>query len=164
MIRDTIVIDLDGTLADCTARQHLVMGRHRDYAAFQARLHEDPVHEWCARLMVAFRHTAVIVLVSARPKECHEATFAWLKDRGLRNAFHALYLLRPAGDSTPSLELKRAWLRAYGPERVLFAVDDDQRNARMFRAEGVVCLLCADWRDPEDKNTAHEPELKETQP
>jgi len=143
---DTVVVDLDGTLADCSARQHLVIGTHRDYDAFHARLAEDPVHEPIAALMRAMvRAGHEVVLVTARPHSTRAATYAWLKERGLENDFHALFLLRPDGDSTPAVVLKRSWLCAFGPERVLFAVDDDARNAAMFREAGVVCLHCADW-------------------
>lgn len=143
-VKDTIIIDLDGTLSDGSARYHLVKGKHRDYAAFHALLDQDPVNEWCRALMGSFgEQTYRVVIVSARPKSCEEATRAWL----FRNRvyFDELNLLRPDGDSTPDQELKRAWLRGYGKERVLFAVDDRQKVVDMWREEGLTCLQCADW-------------------
>ena len=140
--RDTVVFDLDGTLSDCSVRRHLVEGKDRDYEAFHARLQEDPLNECCWLMMRAFSESgSEVVLVSARPTSTKKATRKWLSDNGVVN-YDKLFLLRPEGDFTPAAELKRAWLLNYGKERVLLAVDDCPKVARMFREEGVPCLLC----------------------
>lgn len=153
MTRDTIVVDLDGTLADGRARYHLVAGKHRDYEAFHARLGEDPPNLWCQWLLLAFaalnacrpagEEPIRLVLVSARPKNVEDATRAWLAKHAVR--YDELHLLRDGNDNTPDQELKRAWLHNYGKERILFTVDDRQKVVDMWRAEGLTCLQCADW-------------------
>lgn len=144
--KDTIVVDLDGTLSDCSARQHLVVGKKRDYEAFHARLHEDPVVQWC-RAMVWWAHRSGmrVALVTARLKSLEGATRSWLEKHSVD--FHDLVLLRGEDMDVSARELKRDWLVSYGPGRVLFAVDDDPRNAAMFKAEGVPCLLAPGWGD-----------------
>lgn len=154
-MKDTVVVDLDGTLADGRARYHLVKGKHRDYEAFHKRLGEDPPNEWCVRLIRAIvngGHGLRVVLVSARPKSAHAETIAWLAEHLGEDFFHALFLLRAEGDSTPDQELKRNWLHAYGKDRVLFTVDDRQKVVNMWRQEGITCLQCAAWSD--DKKAA----------
>lgn len=154
MTQDTVVIDLDGTLSDGRARYHLVKGKHRDYKTFHARLGEDPCNEWCRKLICAFTTIGYrIVLVSARPHSAERATRIWLQGQVV--PFHELHLLRQDGDSTPDQEIKRAWLLAYGKERVLFAVDDRQKVVDMWREEGLTCLQCAAW--PDDKKAVKEP-------
>lgn len=150
-MKDTIVVDLDGTLSNCIERQHLVMGKKRDYDAFHTRLGADTVNAWCRELMASFSDRDPdfrVVLVSARPASTKLATLDWVKKHRLQYQFHDMFLLRAEGDSTPSLELKRAWLRQYGAARILFAIDDDPRNAAMFKAEGVTCLLAPGWSEP----------------
>lgn len=147
MNKDTVVIDLDGTLSDGTGRYHLVKGKHRDYEAFHAKLGEDPVNPPIAALMRAMVLTHTVVCVSARPAKYREATIAWLEKNSLARDFHALFLLRQENDNTPDQELKRAWLHAYGKERVLFTVDDRQKVVDMWREEGITCLQCAAWAD-----------------
>jgi len=150
-MKDTIVVDLDGTLADGRARYHLVSGKKRDYEAFHAKLGEDPVNEWCAEIVRRFHYKndqgpfdeISVVLVSARPKSAQADTLAWLKKNYV--PFGALFCLRADGDNTPDQELKRAWLHAYGKERVLFCVDDRKKVVDMWREEGLTCLQCADW-------------------
>ena len=142
MVGDTAVFDLDGTLSDCSARRYLVEGKHRDYEAFHARLNEDPINEWCWAIMRAFNESGSdVVLVSARPSSTKKATLNWLSDNGVAN-YDQLFLLRPEGDFTPAAELKRAWLRSFGRDRILLAVDDCPKVAKMFLEEGVPCLLC----------------------
>lgn len=146
MTPDTVIVDLDGTLSNCSARQHLVMGKKRDYAAFHARLHEDPVHEWCASLLFALREAPGrmrVVLLSARPQEYERATKAWLATYA--PWYDELVLLRAGPDSAPADALKREWVRSYGATRILLALDDDPRNAAMFKEEGVACLLAPGW-------------------
>lgn len=150
-MKNTVVIDLDGTLANGSARYHLVSGKKRDYAAFHARLGEDPVNEWCRDLIRGMAQLGKrVVLVSARPTKIYTpapfdvlaATREWLERNEIPH--HELHLLR-GDDNTPDQELKRAWLHEYGVERVLFTVDDRQKVVDMWRAEGLTCLQCADW-------------------
>jgi hypothetical protein len=145
-MRDTVVIDLDGTLSDCSARRHLVEGKHRDYEAFHARIGEDkpvePITAIMREMFVSYR----VLIVSARPQSANEATRGWLNLHGIY-CWDEVILLRPDGDSTPDQELKRAWLQAYGKDRILFVVDDRQKVVDMWRAEGVTCLQCAAWTE-----------------
>ena len=146
-MKDTIVIDLDGTLSNCSARRHLVTGKHRDYEAFHAKLGEDPVNKWCALLMCAMEATGEydIVIVSARPESTKEATETWLHKNHV--PFAKLCLLRPDGDSTPDDALKMAWADSYGPGRILFVVDDRQKVVDAWRAKGITCLQCDAWKE-----------------
>ena len=138
----TVVFDLDGTLADCGWRRHLVTGAHRDYAKFHAGIPDDPVNEWCRRLIRSMYTVGhYVVLVSARPKEHEFATRRWLEKHAV--PFKALYLLRSDG-STPDAELKTAWAKDFGVESILFVVDDRKKVADAWRALGLVCLHCAE--------------------
>lgn len=145
-MKNTVVIDMDGTLADVSHRRHLVSGKKRNYEAFHAGIENDPVNEWCFKLMCAMKATGWrIVIVSARPHSVIESTKLWLGKNCV--PWDELYILRPDGDSTPDQELKRKWLQEYGKGRILFVVDDRQKVVDMWRAEGIVCLQCDDWKE-----------------
>lgn len=127
------------------------MGKKRHYAEFHARLHQDHVNEWCRAIVNAFMGQDCagpghrVVSVSARPGDFIEATEQWFEDRKLR--LHECILVREPGDNrTSARELKRAWVRRYGADRIIFAIDDDPRNAAMYAEEGVVCLLAPGWK------------------
>ena len=143
--RDTIVVDIDGTLADITHRLHYISGAHADYKSFFANVGGDALNEWCRELIRAFAARYRIVLVSGRPDSTLDDTRVWLARNHV--AYHELHLVRRNGDFGPDHELKRAWMRTYGKDRILFAVEDRQRVVDMWRDEGVVCLQCTAWTE-----------------
>jgi hypothetical protein len=149
--KDTVVVDLDGTLADIEHRRHFIAGKRRDWKAFHEACARDRPNEWCVRLVNAVRAAGLRVeLVSGRSQAVERQTLDWLS-----RAFDGdvsgmnLVLLRPHGNMTKDVELKREWLKKYGKDRVLFAVDDRMRVVHMWREEGVVCLQCDDWEERE---------------
>lgn len=149
MIKDVIVIDLDGTLANVDHRRHFVQGKHRNYEAFHAALVDDPVNEWCKTIISQFSLCGYLIrLVSARPKSTETATRLWLNKNKIY--FDTLDILRPDGDSTPDQELKRAWLKHTGKEDILFVIDDRQKVVNMWREEGLVCLQCDAWDEKKE--------------
>ena len=142
---DTVVIDLDGTLADVMHRLHFIRGAKKDYAAFFNAVDADKLNEWCRALMAALIDDFRVVLVSGRPTSTEEKTVTWLERHQV--PYHELHLLRGNGDHTPDQVLKREWLRRYGKERICFVVDDRQKVVDMWREEGVVCLQCYAWKE-----------------
>lgn len=146
-MKDTIVVDLDGTLSDCRHRRYLVEGKHRDYDAFHRKLEEDPVNEAVRFIMRGYFNCMWprLEIVSARPKSYKGATCLWLEKHGIFP--DAVNLLRDDGDNTPDQELKRAWLHAYGKDRIHFVIDDRQKVVDMWRAEGVPCLQFANSKE-----------------
>ncbi len=145
-MKDTIVVDLDGTLANVAHRRHLVTGKKRNYEAFHALLSKDEVNEPVATLVECMRMGRYhIIIVSARPQSTEFETRKWLSNHDI--IYNELRLLRPNGDSTPDQELKMAWLKKYGAERILFVVDDRQKVVNAWRAAGVTCLQCDAWEE-----------------
>lgn len=151
MNKDTVVVDLDGTLADIEHRRHFIRGKRRDWKAFHEACAFDAPNEWCVRLVKAMRAAGLrIELVSGRSRAVERETLDWLSrvfDGDLSGM--KLTLLRMHGNMTKDVELKREWLHAYGKRRILFAVDDRMRVVAMFREEGIVCLQCDDWEERE---------------
>jgi hypothetical protein len=145
MPKDTVVIDLDGTLADVSHRLPLIHRDHPDYRSFFARVGGDALNDWCRALIKALADDYRVVLVSGRPESTRDDTVAWLERHGV--PYHELHLVRRQGDFTPDHELKRRWLRGYGKDRILFSVDDRQAVVDMWREEGIVCLQCNAWKE-----------------
>lgn len=146
-----VVVDLDGTLADVGHRRRFIKGGKRDWKAFhEACIHDKP-NGWCVRLILALRAAGYeIHLVSGRSHAVERLTLRWLARvfKGDLSGLH-LDLLRPHGRLTKDTDLKREWLRRFGKDKVLFAVDDRKRIVDMWREEGVVCLQCDDWEERE---------------
>lgn len=140
------MIDLDGTLANIDHRLHFVTGEKKNYDAFYGAVSGDTVNDWCRLTMALFEKQGFkVIIVSARRQNTEETTRYWLAENNVK--YSRLELLRPDGDSTPDQELKRAWLKSYGAERVIFVVDDREKVCRMWREEGLTVLRCSDWKE-----------------
>lgn len=134
-----VLVDLDGTLSDARGRQHHLERRPKDWDGFFAAAGDDPLIDQIARLVELLDRDLLVVLLTARPTKVREATLAWLDRHGVR---WDLLVMRGPRDFRPSHEAKldavRA-LRANGFD-IRLAIDDDPRNAAMFRTEGIPCV------------------------
>ena len=134
-----MLVDLDGTLSDAAGRQHFLERRPKDWRGFFDAAGDDPLIDQVARLVDLLDPSLLVILLTARPVRIRPPTLDWLARHEVR---WDLLVMREDGDFRPSHEAKldavRA-LQAVGFELRL-AVDDDPRNAVMFRAEGVPCL------------------------
>ena len=142
----TIVIDLDGTLANIDHRLPFIKRESPDWDSFYSACDGDKVNEWCKILMENLNVSDIfITIVSGRRKAEENKTKEWLMDNSV--SYDSLNLLREDGDFTPDTELKKKWLHEYGHENILFVVDDRQKVVDMWRKEGVVCLQCYQWEE-----------------
>lgn len=145
-VRDTVIVDLDGTIANLDHRLHHIKGEHKDFRAFHDAAVDDTLNVWCRQLMYAMKERQFrIEIVSGRPRSYFRQTAIWLYQNDV--PYSRLNLVRQDGDYTPDQVLKRDWLEIYGSERILFAVDDRQRVVDMWRENGVVCLQCNVWAE-----------------
>lgn len=132
----TVIVDIDGVVSDARARQHFLERRPKDWRSFFDAAGEDPLIVELAVLLRLLDPVLRIVLLTGRPERVQGLTIAWLDRNRVR--WDAL-AMRDGGNYGASTEFKRGVLhrlRAAGFEPVL-ALDDDDRNVAMFRAEAV---------------------------
>lgn len=161
MAANTILVDLDGTLADISHRLPLIQRDVPDWAAFYAACYGDKPKRWCEDLILAMSAAGYnVIIVSARSKTVETETVLWLRYKTrLASLFETgklqLQMIRASNkDYTPDQDLKRRWLHKFGKQNVLFVVDDRTRVVEMWRAEGITCLQCDAW--PEYKRAKKE--------
>ncbi len=134
-----VLIDIDGTLSDASARQHFLANDRKDWNGFFDACGDDPIIEHTAALLGVIDPAYTAVLLTARPLRVREVTVAWLARYDLR---WDLLVMRRHGDFTASHDSKSravAELRAHGFDLRL-AIDDDPRNVTMFRELGIPCV------------------------
>lgn len=157
-----IIIDLDGTMANCDHRLHFIRpetpytieeydaGSVRvyekkpkpDWKAFFEGIEKDSVNEWCRELALAFHHQGFkIVYASGRPEDYREATENWLKKNKLD--LGPLFM-RAKGDYRQDYFAKETILDFciepnYKP--ILF-IDDRQQVIDLWRKRGYTALQC----------------------
>lgn len=138
----TIIVDLDGTLADVRHRlKHVQAGRTKDWKSFFREMHLDPLNVWCRELILAMKNAGFrIAIVSGRPDDYEDAIRTWLKHHNI--PYDSLHL-RKGGDFRADTIVKREILHQHFEKtNILFVVDDRPSVVAMWREEGLVCLQC----------------------
>ena len=137
-MRNIVIVDIDGTVADCTHRQHFVQNvQKKDWKGFFSQLHLDTprkeVYEDACE--VARENDAEIVFVSARPEDYREGTERWLRDNKMD---YIALVMRRKGDSRPDTDVKRDIYNRYLKQYDVVKVFDDRPAViRMWEAEGL---------------------------
>lgn len=146
-MRETVIVDLDGTLANIDHRLHFIKCEKPDWDSFYAACMNDTSNDWCVALIqsLTIGYPRDVKIVSARSRVVEKETRSWIKDVLGENPAVELIMLRADGDYTPDDDLKMEWLKKFGKENILFVVDDRQRVVDMWRKEGLVCLQCYAW-------------------
>lgn len=149
MTKPLYIFDLDGTIANCDHRQHLVHKNPPDWPGFYQACDMDkpnwPVINTLHRLMMA---GSDVRIWSARGSEVREKTVQWLmKYLGLgRERIEAMLTMRPENNTEPDDVIKQRWLFALNPlERELLTAifDDRDKVVAMWRRNGVACFQVA---------------------
>jgi len=140
-----VVVDLDGTLADCTHRLHHISGRGRkNWDAFFAGCHLDKPNPVVVALVKALQKEHRLIFCSGRPERTRRATADWLQEH-LGLTPNALYMRadsdRRADDIVKRELLARMRADRFNPQ---LAIDDRRRVVDMWRSEGLVCAQVAE--------------------
>jgi len=149
-IKDTIVCDLDGTLANCEHRVHHVQKvdsegekRKPDWNAFYAGIKDDEVHEAVHSVLLSRQPEMNVIFSSGRPERCRADTVWWLTNKtAVRNY---TLLMRKDGDKRADYIVKQEMLDVHIPkDKVSFVMDDRQQVVSMWRRNGLMCFQVAE--------------------
>ena len=148
-LKDIIVCDLDGTLANCEHRVHHVQNKPKNWDAFYAGVRGDTVNGPVLHVLDKFMsyEGAIynIIFCSGRPERCRADTEAWIEEMCNLNDF--ILLMREDGDYRDDYIVKQEILDQHIPkDRVLFVLDDRQQVVDMWRRNGLVCFQVAEGK------------------
>ena len=135
MNKATVVVDIDGTLADIGHRRHHIEGRRKKWGKFFKEMDRDlPIPEVAAKVR-ALSQDHTIILVTGRPDDYREVTELWLKQHKI--PYQELYMRR-AGDFRPDDIVKQEILdRHLKKEEIKLVIEDTPRVIRMWRRNGL---------------------------
>lgn len=141
-----VIFDLDGTVSDCSPRNHLVDGPEKDWEAFADLCTEDKPIDWAVEMIRVLASSGYTILfVTARTSRVRDQTELWISRHIGAGISYRLYM-RAAGDwRAPALIKKDLFFDAVSPNfHVLLAVDDSPEVVGMWRKIGLPCLQCAE--------------------
>ena len=136
-LKDIIVCDIDGTIADGTHRQHHLHGEKKDWKSYFSELSGDTLRKEVVDsvLKLSIEANAWPILVSARPETYRKETEEWLLDNNI--PYHNL-IMRGAHDkredSMVKEEIYNKYLKHYN---IIKVFDDRPRVIRMWRKHGI---------------------------
>ena len=140
-IRKIDVFDIDGTLADCNWRRHLVEGNERNWDEFFRLSIKDTPRPPLVALYKTLQGTGHfdMYIVSGRPELFRKLTNRWLESNGI--TYNELFMRRE-NDRRPDTLVKEDILNMIKAKRreILFAVDDRSSVVQMWRRNGITCL------------------------
>ena len=133
--RKSVIVDIDGTLADVEHRLHHIRGKRKKWKKFFALMSKDePITEVIEQVKeLAKGHD--IYVVSGRPDDYMEETLAWLERHNV--PFKDLYM-RAAGDYRPDYVVKQEILDAnFDKGDIELVIEDRPSVIRMWRSNGL---------------------------
>lgn len=134
--RPIVLVDIDGTLADGTHREHYTRGPEKDWDKYFSLLEEDLPVEFVVRWvnqLAASGHT--IVLVSGRPDTYWKQTVHWLDH--IAGVYYDYLLMRPGSDKRDDTLVKAEMLKVLPKEKIVLVLDDRPKVCRMWRENGL---------------------------
>jgi phosphoglycolate phosphatase-like HAD superfamily hydrolase len=140
MLGKIIVFDIDGTVADVNHRRQFIATKPKNWAAWNAGMSRDPVHEDIKSIYTALKSAgARIIFCSGRGDETRAVTEKWLAENGFE--FDALFMRRAGDyrqDSIVKVELLAQIRQWHGEPYIWF--DDRNQVVDAIRAAGVRVL------------------------
>lgn len=147
MRRKWIIVDLDGTVADCTKRLHYVTHGARDWDSFFAEIIQDGVYRHVTDIIEVLSPYYNICCCTGRPEKYRMATMEHLR----RNNCHwySCLKMRPDNDTRPDFVVKAEMLDQMVVDgwEIAGVFDDRQSVVDMWRSKGLTCFQV---RDPKE--------------
>lgn len=154
-MKNTVIFDLDGTLALIDHRRHFVEAPTLDISGDLARPgwkpNWDAFYEACDQdlpnepvimmLGLLALNGYRILILSGRSESVRKKTEDWLHKHRIN--YDKLYM-RKIGSYIPDEQLKKIWLDEIGKDKVFFCVDDRDKVVAFWRREGLTCFQVAE--------------------
>jgi phosphoglycolate phosphatase-like HAD superfamily hydrolase len=146
-MRQAVIFDVDGTLADVSGIRHYVLDdpRRKNFEKFHAASVYMPAHADVLELARQYHADGyAIVIVTARKERWRYVTATWLQKWDV--PFDHL-LMRRDDDTRRDVEVKREILAKIRQRYdVILAVDDNPSVIALWESEGIPVRLVPGWQ------------------
>ena len=136
--KQTVIVDVDGTLANVKHRLKYVKKTPKDWKSFFDAAVNDPPNQEIVDMVNALAKKYNIVIVSGRPERYREMTTEWLEGNGVR---YDVLLMRPDNNSRDDDEVKAKLFDDYLSKlNIKLVIDDRPSVIRMWKEKGLEVL------------------------
>ena len=138
-LKDSIIVDIDGTLANGEHRQHWLKNKPKNWNAYQAAIHLDtPINPVIDLVNILYSTGLAILLCSGRQEKERKATEEWMKRHEVK--YTELYM-RPTEDYVDDTVIKeRMFHRLKEEYNIKFVIDDRKKVKRKWVELGVFVM------------------------
>lgn len=142
-MKNIVIWDLDGTLADGRHRLHLLPTKDYDktesWTEFNLASVDDTPFQDNIQLCNAMGHGRYYtIILTGRSDVARTVTETWLKKQGV---FYNELVMRSQSDNRKDTVIKEEFLRSIGLENILCCFDDLPHVAYHLRSLGLTCHL-----------------------
>lgn len=145
-----VVVDLDGTVADCTHRLHFINGETKDWKGFYEACKDDkPIMSMIDMVRALNERYYNVIFLTGRSEVARNVTQEWLQANNLWN--YDDLIMRPLEDyrqdSVVKLEMLNNYIRTNlndDKEAIGFILEDRATVVKSFRDAGFKVLQVAE--------------------
>lgn len=139
-MKDVVIFDIDGTIANCEHRLHFIKGKKKDFNRFYAHAPFDtPIRDVLEMVEVLAKQGYRIVFCTGRDESIQAITKMWIE-------YHLPYIdydlyMRPHGNHSPDWMVKIETIKKAGisPDDVFAVFEDRQQVVEAWRDNGYRC-------------------------
>lgn len=145
-MKDIIVVDIDGTIAEIGDRLKYLQQKKKDWDAFYEHCDEDkPIRDIIDLVESFYAIDYEIVFCTGRRESVRKKTYDWLFNH-LWFVTKFTLLMRKDGDFRHDTEVKPELLKEHNitPDKVLCILEDRDSMVSKWRELGYRCLQVAD--------------------
>lgn len=134
-----VICDIDGTIADCSHRLHLIKDKPKNWNKFHELCIQDKVVENIQEIVWCLNKFHIVIYITGRPESSRELTEKWLANHSFPEG--DLYM-RKDGDYRQDWITKAEHLDKVliDDVKILCALEDRDQVCDMWREKGVTCL------------------------
>ena len=146
-VKNIVIFDLDGTIADGRHRLHLLPTKDlhltESWSEFNRASVDDGVFDGTLKVMNAcYDANMIVIILTGRSDEVREETKQWLQDVGAK---YDVLEMRKHTDNRKDTIIKEEYLRAIGLDRIAACWDDSPNVINHFRAMGLQVYQVCDY-------------------
>lgn len=150
-----VLVDLDGTVADCNHRLHFIKGSPKNYERFFDEIPNDkPIINVIEVIMALADQGYSIIFMSGRPDSHKQQSCDWINRNITLEGYH-IYM-RKAGDTRADDVVKEELLDAFLKEhnvrldQIVGVFDDRPRVCAVWQKRGLTLFKVGDWHEEKE--------------
>ena len=137
-----VILDIDEVICESWEPKYRQQFAEGNFAEFDSKIPTFPKIQWASTLLNSLLLSGIkILFVTSREEYRRGATKAWLENELTIFSHEYELFMRTEKDVRPSWEVKYRLLERFRPRyNILFAIDDELDNAKMWNRVGIPSL------------------------